>query len=121
MASSGNTWQKKLIAKQKRFAVRQNGNTFKGVLARSSSTHHEKVIAFKAQQLLLAHDEDRGKVPVVIAAIFDGTGLPDEVAKVSKPKDREFNAPMRVGFVVRGFGKKIAAREVRGFAMPTKS
>lgn len=106
MASSGNTWFKKLEAKQARWRQRQNGNTFTPLLARATTPHHEKLIAFNHQKLLQAHDEDRGKVAVVIAAIYDGTGLPDEVIKVPKAKeDKRAPLPMKLSWAPRPYGK----------------
>ncbi|WP_454627747.1 hypothetical protein [Bradyrhizobium cenepequi] len=87
MASSGNTWMKKLEAKAARFKRRQNGNTFEPLLNRTSSTHHEKAVALKAQKDLLhgfRHGRFVNKGGVRIIAIVDGTGVPDEVIKAPK-------------------------------------
>jgi len=68
----------RLIEKEKTRKARRNGNTFKPLLSRNHSTFAEKQVALRAYQLLLAPDDLRGKIPVVIAPIFDGSGVPNE-------------------------------------------
>jgi hypothetical protein len=104
MASSGNTWFKKLEAKQARWRQRQNGNTFTPLLARATTPHHEKLQAFKAQSVLISKG-------LVIAAIHEGDGLPDEVLKVAKTnaeraaEDKRKPLPMKPSWVPRPYGK----------------
>lgn len=120
MAKGGNTWQRKLIDKDKRRVLRERFGTMTPLLGRSKSTHAEKAIALEHQKRLInGHREGHyvNKGGVILVPIFEGTGLPDETIK--PPKDRVWRdlkaGEKRDGFMVRGFGKKIAARAAKGY------
>jgi hypothetical protein len=114
MASSGNTWFKKLEAKQKRFKQRLNGNTFQPLLNRSQTPHAEKAVAFKHQQALI-HGSAHGKYVndggVIIAAIFEGDGVPSEEFKAPKTnaeraaEDKRSALPMKADWAPKPYGK----------------
>jgi len=90
-------WCAKGIEKSKRNNLRRNGNTFKPLMNRNSSTFAEKQLALKAYKTLLRReDPSENFVPVVIAAIFDGTGLPNEgydFGPEAEPIVKRFNGP----------------------------
>lgn len=117
MAKSSNTWQKKLMAKDARLASRARYGSMVPLLTRNKSPFHEKKLAFEDHRKMIV---EHGVNPT---AVFDGTGLPDEVTKQPKTNQERAEAdkrnPLRAewsdGFKPRGFGKKIAAREARGF------
>lgn len=114
MASSGNTWFKKLEAKQARWRRRLNGNTFTPLLARAQTPHHEKVVALRHQKILM-HGMRQGNFVnnggMVVSAIFDGSGLPDEVIKPPKTnaeraaEDKRAPLPMKAGWAPKPYGK----------------
>lgn len=114
MASSGNTWFKKLEAKGKRFKTRQHGNTFQPLLNRTQTPHAEKAVAF-AHQKALIHGSAHGKYinngGVIIAALFEGDGVPDEVFKAPKTnaeraaEDKRSALPMKANWAPKPYGK----------------
>src|ERR1700687_5807105 len=79
VTSMSQGWCAKNIEKAKRNGIRRNGNTYKPLMNRSVSTFAEKSQALKAYKTLLRRDDpSENFIPVVIAAVFEGTGLPDE-------------------------------------------
>lgn len=122
MASSGNTWFKKLEAKQARWRRRQNGNTFEPLLNRTSSTHAEKAVALKTQQDLMngfRHGKFVNKGGLRIAALVEGTGVPDEVMKAPKSNAEraadDKRAPLK-GMMVAGWKPKKFGGKMKRYA-----
>ena len=115
------------MAKQARVVLREKLGTMTPLTVRAGkSTHHEKRVELDRYKKLI-HGYREGKFVnkggVVFVAQFEGSGLPDETIKPPKTNQERAEAdkrkPLRVewcaGFRPRGFGKKIAARETRGF------
>jgi hypothetical protein len=114
MASSGNTWFKKLEAKQARWKRRQNGNTFTPLLTRTATPHAEKAEALKHQKVLMhgmRHGNFVNNGGVVLAALFEGTGLPTEELKAPKTnaeraaEDKRIALPMKPTWAPKPYGK----------------
>lgn len=101
MAKNGNTWCKKLMHKQKVHAMKLKLGNEVGV---AQYCQKARPIAARALDRETIEDKPLPKPVPSMAAVISG-----------EAKLRPFIAPVREGFKVRGFGKKIAAREVRGF------
>lgn len=107
MASSGNTWQKKLVAKQKKFALAQKVGTMTPLLARGKDTYWNARDQFARYQATIAAG--------AIIASFDDV-LNDKAAP-SGPKhdDERARLPMKAGWMPRrhkGAKAKAAALEL---------
>jgi hypothetical protein len=94
-------WCAKGIEKNKRNGQRRNGNTFKPLMNRNSSTYAEKAQALKAyKHLLRREDASENFIPCVVAAIFDGTGLPNEGYDFGETPAKKFAGKVSKGSVV---------------------
>jgi hypothetical protein len=118
MAKGGNTWCKKLMTKAKQHALKQKLGNEEGLLARCNGERYANAQILDERRAQLAKYKNN--------AVIDGD-MPDKPAPKPVPTMeqvkasngsvlRKFDAPMKAGFKPRGFGKKIAERQVvRGF------
>jgi hypothetical protein len=87
-------WCAKGMEREKVRRQRRNGNTFKPLMNRNSSTYAEKVQALKTYKALLRRDDASDNfVPVVIAPIYVGTGLPNEGYDFGETPVKSFKGP----------------------------
>jgi hypothetical protein len=94
-------WCAKGIEREKLRRVKRHGNTFKPLMNRNSSTYAEKAQALKAyKHLLRREDASENFVPCVVAAIFDGTGLPNEGYDFGEKPAKKFAGKVSKGSVV---------------------
>lgn len=131
MAKTGNAVAK-LAEKSKRNAINKRLGTYRAVITRSSSTYHEKVVAFEAHRRLIVDHAinlgcrvtDLDKEGKKQGVTFRGDGLPDDsiqavkVAKVltaeelakaeekAKAKAERYRAEMRDDWKPRRIGRR---------------
>lgn len=98
MAKTGGAVQKLSLKMQQR-STRLHKGTFKPLIARIDATYHEKVVAMKVHREMIHGREivrrdgtiDHVGGGINPTAVFEGTGLPDEVT-VKAPKTNQERA-----------------------------